>query len=582
MNILGLSDWRGSHDSSAAIVRDGGLVAAAEEERFSRKKHDGAPPWRAVESCLRQAAIDFREIDYIAFAGLPFRTGRNSFLAELDREFVQETVRRGTFRRRTALHKLMLDAYLALGGPPMSAGIDTVVGSGLQELEQRFGELPQLRYFGHHASHAASALLARASEASTVVTIDGVGDFYSTVAWKSEADSLSRIRAEPATNSLGQFYYDCTNHLGLGEFGEGKTMGLAAYGDPRALEDVAARLLDISGPGWYRYDGPVTRENSGFTTPGSDGVFAEPFTHFAAACQGRLEAAVARVTDLAAQAAGRNELCLGGGVTMNCSANGALLASGRFDSISVFPASGDAGLSTGAAMLCSGGLGVRAHPWTRTAYLGPAFDDRECLRALEAEPRVTFSKPGDIVRDAADLLAAGNVLGWFQGRMELGPRALGNRSILADPRSVAIRDRVNRLKGREPWRPLAPSVPAEAAGEYFALPAESPYMLFAAQVKAAKRSAIAGVVHADGSARPQTVRAEHNPRFHQLLRAFERRTGVPVLLNTSFNAAGEAIVCAPEDAIRTLLAIGLDALVLGDYLVRPAAPPAQASAPCPT
>ena len=573
MKILGLSDWRGSHDSSASIICDGNLVAIAEEERFSRQKHDGSVPLEAVDYCLRQAGISLQDIDFIAFAGLPFRTGANSFLAELDRQFVLAAVRRGTFRKRTFLHKCLLDACLAMGGgPALNLGLDRYVSSGLHTLEQRFGELPAIRYFGHHASHAAAAYLTSSVESATVVTIDGQGAMYSTVSWKTNGNELVCLRAEPHTNSLGMFYLDCTEFLGLGEYGEGKTMGLAPYGQPESMKGPARRLLDVSNHDWYRYDGPITAQKVGFERRTLEPVLEAPFPNFAAACQSQLEFAVAKVVGSAFQQTDAPDLCLGGGVMLNCSSNGALLAAGRFRSISIFPASGDAGLSTGAALLCAEQVGdLRRQPLPHP-YWGPEFANNKCEEALRAEPRLSFSKCQDIAEEVARLLAHGQIVGWFQGRMEIGPRALGNRSILADPRSIVIRDRVNRLKGRELWRPLAPSIAVEASSDYFELNAESPFMLFAARVKPGKRALVPGIVHVDGSARPQTVRREQNPRFYELIRAFERNTGIPVLLNTSFNAAGEPIVCTPGNAIETFLAIGLDVLVLGDFIAKRRAP----------
>ena len=570
MNILGLSDWRGSHDSSAALVCDGRLLAAAEEERFSRVKHDGAVPLGAIDFCLRQGGMGLRDIDCIAFAGLPFRTGANSYMAELDRRFVLAAVRRGTFRLRTALHKSLLDAYLAVPIlPRFDVERDRFVSAGLNAIERDFGELPPIRYLGHHACHAAAAYLTSSLDAAALATIDGVGDFYATVAWKAQGAALRRLRAEAPDNSLGLFYYDCTQYLGLGEHGEGKTMGLAPYGDPRLLEAVVGRVLSMPQAGWYRYAGALSPEEVGFAPRAGQSVLEAPFVHLAAACQARLEAAVARVVEDAAAQARCDDLCLGGGVMLNCASNGALLAAGRFKSISVFPATGDAGLSIGAALLCAARAEDTRPVPPPDAYLGPAFSDGSCEAALAAQPRIAFQKVSDVATQAAALLAQGKVIGWFQGRMEMGPRALGNRSILADPRAAQIRDRVNRLKGREEWRPLAPSVTAEKASHYFELSGESPYMLFASRVRPDKRALVAGVVHVDGSARPQTVRREQNPRYYDLLRAFERHAGVPMLLNTSFNAAGEPIVCSPEEAVKAFLAIGLDALVLGDYVAVP-------------
>ncbi len=384
--------------------------------------------------------------------------------------------------------------------------------------------------------------------------------------WEGRGLELRRLRTEPWCNSLGFFYRDCTHYLGLGDFGEGKTMGLASYGDAEALRPRAERLLQSpAGRRWYRYLQPPSPELVGFPPRAGEEPTQPPFADFAAAVQELTERSVARVAESARLDGGSRALCIGGGVALNCAANGKLRAAADAP-LSVYAAAGDAGLSIGAAVLAARDLGDAPREPLDHAYLGPQFGADAIEAALGEHPELRFTRPSDLAGDVAGRIAAGAVVGWCQGRMELGPRALGNRSILADPRDVATRDRVNRLKGREMWRPLAPSVLAERAGELFELAGESPFMLLAAQVRPAARERIPAVVHVDGSARPQTVRASANPRLYELLQAFERRTGVPVLLNTSFNAAGEPIVCSPGDAIRSFLAMGLDALVLGDFV----------------
>jgi carbamoyltransferase len=344
-------------------------------------------------------------------------------------------------------------------------------------------------------------------------------------------------------------------------------MGRAPDGDPAHLRAAVARLLDAEGP-WYRYRAAPSPALLGFDARGAEGVLEGPWADFAAAAQEALEGAITRVAASALAETGAPLLCLGGGVTLNCSANGRLLASGTAPALQLFPATGDGGLAVGAALLAAADAGEpRTGPIAHASW-GPEFGEATCEAALAAATGVRWRRLEDPAAQAAERLAAGEVIGWFQGRMELGPRALGNRSILADPRSAATRDRVNRIKHREPWRPLAPMVPLARAAEFFELVGESPFMLQAVQVRADARARIPAVVHVDGSARPQTVRPEQNPRLHALLEAFGARTGVPVLLDTSFNDADEPIVCTPEDAIRTLLSTGLDALVMGDFEVR--------------
>jgi carbamoyltransferase len=316
---------------------------------------------------------------------------------------------------------------------------------------------------------------------------------------------------------------------------------------------------------------PPSETLLGFPARATESPTDAPYADFAAAVQAQVERSIELVATSARSDAGTPALCLGGGVALNCSANGKLRAAAGAP-LEVYAAAGDAGLSIGAALLAARDLGDRPREPLDHAYLGPSFDARAIEAALRERPELTVIRSPRVVDDVAERLAAGDVVGWFQGRMELGPRALGNRSILADPRDIATRDRVNRLKGRERWRPLAPSVLADRAGEFFELHGESPFMLLAAQVRDSARARIPAVVHVDGTARPQTVRRSANPRFYDLLRAFEQLTGLPMLLNTSFNAAGEPIVCNPSDAVRSFLAMGLDALVLGEFVCTPAVP----------
>jgi carbamoyltransferase len=350
-------------------------------------------------------------------------------------------------------------------------------------------------------------------------------------------------------------------------------MGLASYGDAEALRPRVERLLQTpAGRRWYRYLQPPSETLLGFSARATEAPTEPPYADFAAAVQAQVERSIERVAASARTDAGSAALCVGGGVALNCSANGKLHAAADAP-VEVYAAAGDAGLSIGAALLAARDVGDGPRERLGHAYLGPSFDAAAIEAALLERPEITFSRSARVADDVAERLATGAVVGWFQGRMELGPRALGNRSILADPRDIATRDRVNRLKGREMWRPLAPSVLAERAGSFFDLDGDSPFMLLAARVRDSARARIPAVVHVDGTARPQTVRRSANPRFYDLLRAFEHRTGLPVLLNTSFNAAGEPIVCSPGDAIRSFLAMGLDALVLGDFVcVPPAAP----------
>jgi carbamoyltransferase len=569
MNVLGLTDWLAGHDASASLLCNGVLVAAAEEERFSRKKHDGNVPFGAIDFCLRHAGVNMAEVDVIAIACKPFRSGRDSTLADVDTAFLKQLIMEGTFKRRSLIHKRLLDAIKTLRLPgSFNWGMQPSIAAGLAALRERHSAIPPVRYFDHHKAHAAAAYFTSGYDRAGVATIDGRGGPYATVTWSASDDRLTRLRTEPYTNSLGFFYRDCTLYLGLNEFGEGKAMGLAAYGDRRSLAGSIPSVLDISDRSWYRYRRPPAHELLGFPARQTEPIVRPPYSDFAASCQSALECAVNRVSQSALNEAGSRQLCVGGGVMLNCSSNGALASSGVASSIWLFPAANDAGLSVGAAMLCAAEAGELKRTRIEHSYWGPEFNATEHEAALRTASGLSFRRVPDVSQEAAEYLAEGAVVGWFQGRMEFGPRALGNRSIVADPRRVEMRDRVNTIKGREMWRPLSPVVLAERAGDFFDPNFQSPFMLFATQVRPERRALIPAVVHVDGSARPQTVTRDQNPRLYDLVEAFDKRSGVPVLLNTSFNAAGEPIVCTPEDAIKTFLATDLDILVLGDYVAR--------------
>jgi carbamoyltransferase len=568
MNILSFTYWRGSHDTAAALVRDGRIIAAVEEERLSRKQHDDGLPVQSIDYCLGAAGLEMRDIDCIAFPGKPFRSGRDSYLGEIDGESLRKLAASGLSSRRSLLHKRLLDLSLRFG---VSAnwGLDPYIAKGFRQLTDRYGRLPPVRYYEHHRAHAAASFLTSGWDHAAVATIDGRGGPYATATWLGEDATLARLDAEPFVNSLGFFYRDSTLYLGLGEFGEGKTMGLAAYGHPNRFRNNLERMISRNGA-WCTYAARPSLETVGFLPRTREPIMDGPYCDFAAAVQRRLEEVVEGIARSAVKAATSRNLCLAGGVTLNCAANGRLLSAGVADSIWVFPAAGDSGLPVGAALLCASEAGEWQRARIEHCYFGPEYTDSDYRRAIDSEPRVAAKVARsvcELVDTVASLIAEGKVIGWFQGRMELGPRALCNRSILADPRSEAIRDRVNRIKGREEWRPLAPVVIEEKAGRYFEINQSSPFMLFASLVRTEARDAIPGVVHVDGTARPQTLARCANPLVYDLLSAFERAAGVPILLNTSFNAADEPIVCSPTDALRTFLRTGLDVLVMGTNIV---------------
>jgi carbamoyltransferase len=572
MNILSFFFWDGCHDTSAAIVCDGVLIAAAEEERFSRDKHDANLPLRAIDFCLRRAGLSMDQVDAIAFPDMPFRSGVDSQLADTDLRTIRKLNAAGEIRYRSVLHKLALNAAIA-SGLKFNWSMHPAAAAAFAELRKHYTRIPSVHFYPHHLCHAAATYLTSGFDHAAIATIDGRGANYSAVTWSGRNNIITRLQAEPYTNSLGFFYQDCTEYLGLGrlskkEFGEGKTMGLAPYGQKINYAKRVSHLLDVTGPRWYQYKALPSEAELGFSPRDGEPILNPPYSDFAAAIQDSLERATVRIAQSALEMANSRALCLAGGVTLNCSSNGKLLGSGLASSIWIFPAAGDSGLSAGAALLCAAEAGTHAPVRLDQVYLGPEFSDRDFEGELEREPKVTFDRPSDLVGAVSQELSNGAVVGWFQGRMEFGPRALGNRSILADPRTIRMRDRVNRIKGRELWRPLSPVVLAQRASEFFTLSTPSPFMLFAVQVRQDKRSLIQAVVHVDGSARPQTVTRKQNYRLYELIDAFSRLSGVPVLLNTSFNAAGEPIVCTPGDALKTFLATGLDLLVLGDFVVK--------------
>jgi carbamoyltransferase len=566
MIVLGFTFWKGSHDSSAAIVRDGQLIAAAEEERFSRQKHDGRVPIEAIDYCLRAAGIEMSEVDWLAYPDRPYRTGPNSQMAEMKASTLGEIIESGHARARSMLHKRALDIAVKARIAP-DVGMHPMVAEGFKLLEVRYGKLPRVRYYGHHLAHAAAAYLTSGFDDSAVVTIDGRGGPLSAATWHAHDADIDVLDEEPYTNSLGWFYRDCTRYAGLGDFGEGKLMGLAPYGHASAQVETVNRLIDTIESRWFKYKSQPQEEWIEFPKRTDEDVLSGPYANFAAATQHALERGYERAVRSATGKARSRRVCVGGGVAMNCSANGKLLAGSVADEMWLFPASGDAGLSVGAALLCARDIGELRRVRVESPYWGPEFSDGEIEAAILLFDGLSSYQSDDLSREVAKSLAAGNVIGWFQGRMEIGPRALGNRSILADPRTIAMRDKVNRVKGREMWRPLAPSVLAERVQDYFASVPPNAFMLFATQVKDITREVAPAIVHVDGSARPQPVSRALNPRFPDLISAFDHLTGVPILLNTSFNAAGEPIVCTPADAIRTFKATGLDMLVMGSHVV---------------
>ena len=571
-----------SHDAAAALVDGGRIVAACEEERFSREKHTGKFPAKAIDYCLRAGGMQtVSELTLVCF------------YHSLSQMFRREML--DTNRERMRPHtRVAFQTALAV-----MRTWNRVTGHGDQRSQRVFrkrtGVLPEpgrFRVIPHHLCHAASAFYPSPFEEALVLTLDAQGESSSGMLAIGRGNRLTIEKQLFAPNSVGYLYACLTAFLGFGVGDEYKVMGLAPYGDPsrfraffegfvRGAEDgsfsVDPNLLlwlivrDALCPAGRLYPRALTDVLG--SPRGADDPIDQRHADIAAALQEALERAVLRLLEHARLATGLRELCLAGGVALNCTLNGKIARSGIFDRVWVQPAAHDAGTSLGAALYGYHALldGERRPMARAPVYLGPEFGAAGVSRAiLEHAPDIRFTRPADLYETVARALAEGRIVGWFQGRGEWGPRALGNRSILADPRRADMKDRVNgAVKMRESFRPFAPSVLREHADAWFDLRGvtESPYMLFAVPVHEAVRARIPAVTHVDGTARVQTVRQEDNPRFHALLRAFHEITGVPVLLNTSFNVNGEPIVGSPEDALRCFLGTKIDLLVMGETVI---------------
>jgi carbamoyltransferase len=585
--ILGLSAYY--HDSAAALVVDGRIVAAAQEERFTRKKHDAGFPTHAVAACLREAGLTPADLDWVAFYEKPllkFERLLETYLAHAPAGFA-------SFSRAMPLWlrtKLFLPRHLRAELP----------GYG-----RRF-VFPE-----HHESHAAGAFFPSPFEEAAVLTVDGVGE-WATASFGTGAGNAIRLTHQLRfPHSLGLLYSAFTYYTGFRvNSGEYKVMGLAPYGEPRLAGLIREHLLDLRDDGSFRLDMSYFNYAHGLTmtSPRFHRLFGGPPREpeskltqremdLAASLQVVTEEVLLRMARHVHAATGQRNLCLAGGVALNCVANGRLLREGPFENIWIQPAAGDAGGALGAALLVEHQLLKRPRvpdprDGQRGSLLGPAFTDAQIERHLRSvgAPYTRLDSDEALCEAVAEALAAGQVVGWFQGRMEFGPRALGARSILGDPRDPAMQATMNlKIKFRESFRPFAPAVLADRASEYFTLEPgqESPYMLLVAHVREAHRvapppgtealwgierlnqprSTVPAITHVDHSARIQTVDDARNPLFARLLRAFDRRTGCPMLINTSFNVRGEPIVGSPADAYRCFRATDIDVLALGRCLL---------------
>jgi carbamoyltransferase len=592
MKILGISAYY--HDAAAALLVDGQVAAAAQEERFTRKKHDSSFPHSAIRACLEQTGTRPSEIDFVAFYDKPFLKFERlleTYLAFAPRGFssfrtaLPVWVKDKLFQRGTILQELK----------SMQAGIDW---------DKR------LLFSEHHLSHAASAYYPSPFESAAVLTMDGVGEWTTTSIALGRGRELKVVKEIQFPHSIGLLYSAFTYYTGFKvNSGEYKVMGLAPYGEPRFAQTIKDHLVDIKEDGSFRLNLEYFDYCTGLkmTNAKFDRLFGGPARKpeerltqremdLAASIQAVTEEIVIKLARGVAKETGEKNLCLAGGVALNCVANGKLLRERCFERIWLQPAAGDAGGALGAAQVAYYLHGKRPRPVNggmdamRGSYLGPQFTNEEIARRLRAAGAVfeTLDDEG-LVAASAQALAEGKALGWFQGRMEFGPRALGARSILGDARSPSMQKQLNlKVKYRESFRPFAPAVLAEDAPKYFGIDCESPYMLLVADVRDehriamteeeqklfgidklnVPRSSIPAVTHVDYSARVQTVHKETNARFHDLISQFKQKTGCPVIVNTSFNVRGEPIVGSPEDAFRCFMGTEIETLAVGNCFLR--------------
>jgi carbamoyltransferase len=592
LRILGVSAFY--HDSAAALIEDGRIVAAAQEERFTRKKHDARFPRQAIAYCLEEGRARLDQIEHVVFYDKPFLKFERlleTYLGFAPRGYRSFSMAIPVWLREKLFQKSLLKKELKAFAPSY-------------DWDRR------LLFAEHHQSHAASAFFASPFEEAVVLTMDGVGEWATTSVGFGSGHHLEMRKELHFPHSLGLLYSAFTYFTGFKvNSGEYKVMGLAPYGEPKYAQLILDRLMDLKPDGTFRLNldyfdyctglrmtSPRFHDLFGGPPRGPDERLTQRHMDLAASIQAVTEEVVLRLTRGLAAETGIENLCLAGGVALNCVANGKVLRDGRFRRLWIQPAAGDAGGALGAA-LCAYHL-FRGQPRRppepldamQGAYLGPSYPQPEIEARLgQVGARFSCLEDRELIAATVDALVAGKAVGWFQGRMEFGPRALGARSILGDARSPTMQSVLNlKVKHRESFRPFAPSVLREDVADWFELDADSPYMLLVADVAKAHRremtaeehalfgiqklnvprSSIPAVTHVDYSARVQTVHRETNPRYHTLLSEFKARTGCPVLVNTSFNVRGEPIVCTPEDAFRCFMGTDIEVLVIGDCFLR--------------
>jgi carbamoyltransferase len=592
MLILGISAFY--HDSAAVLLDDGAIVAAAQEERFTRKKQDSSYPRNAIDYCLQEAGIDLDDVDYVAFYDKPFLKFERlieTYVALAPRGLKSFQMAMPLWLKEKLFQKHLLVKELSAHG-----------GASNTRDNLLFSE--------HHFSHAASAFFPSPFDEAVVLTLDGVGEWTTTAVAIGKGSELRIVKEIHFPHSIGLLYSAFTYYAGFKvNSGEYKVMGLAPYGEPRFKDLILENIVDLKNDGSFRLDQSYFDYCTGLTM--TNGKFArlfgepvrkpdkDPLTQFhmdlAASIQAVTEEVVLRLTRSLAAEYGIPNLCMAGGVALNCVANGKILSDGAFQNLWIQPAAGDAGGALGAALAAYHIELKQPRKKVGTdrmqgAYLGPSFEQSDIEKRLEEAGAVFHSLTNEeIIEQTAQALADGKAVGWFQGRMEFGPRSLGGRSILGDPRSPEMQRILNlKVKYRESFRPFAPSVLREEISNWFQMDYDSPYMLLVANVKKeirrqmtpeeealfgidklnVVRSEIPAVTHVDYSARIQTVHQDTNPRYHSLIKAFQEKTGCPVIVNTSFNVRGEPIVCTPEDAFRCFMGTEIEILACGNSLLR--------------
>ena len=557
MKILGINGWIDrSHDASACLIIDGKIISAVEEERFVRqKKAYDRLPINSVKFCLQENKLTLDDIDYVSF-------GWNW------KKLYELRGKRYTFNSAEIIEKFFPRKYF------------------------KYKKIPKLHFIEHHLAHASSTFRCSGFNDSAILVVDGQGESCSTSIWKGKNNEIKKVWEDTIGNSLGYFYTAVTKYVGMKDGDEGKLMGLATYGSPDEkiidkLNDFKVKIpreefrcnldeQDFVVNRWLRFlegeFGPINAPNTYFKKENGTILknldFDSCQKNIAASAQKLLELKMIDLVRFALKKTNCKNICLSGGVALNCIANKEILKNNDIDNLFIQPASNDAGVSMGAALESFCRKGGKLNFKLNRSVFGPEFTNLEIKKELDLM-NLSYKKVSNISKECAELIKDGKIIGWFQGRMEWGPRALGNRSIIANPTSMAMANKVNlNVKNRELWRPFAPSLLSEFSKDYLKIESDYDFMVLGSEIYPEMKKRIKGVVHLDGSIRPHVVKKSVNPKYHKLITEFYNLTGIPLVLNTSFNVRGEPIVCTPKEAVKTFFSTGLDCLAMGDYLIK--------------